>query len=42
MGVASEINRAPIRGSFLIAISRTVEGKRVLLETEAVLSRWSL
>ncbi len=38
----SGINRAPIRGSFLVSIYGTAGGKRVLLDTEAVLSRWSV
>jgi len=36
------INRAPIRGSFLVSVFGNVGGKRVLLGTEAVLSRWSV
>lgn len=35
------INRAPIRGSFLVSVFGNVGGERVLLGTEAVLSRWS-
>lgn len=38
----SGINRAPIRGSFVVSIWGTVDGQRVLLDTEAVLSRWSV
>ncbi|MDP9121089.1 MAG: tyrosinase family protein [Acidobacteriota bacterium] len=36
------INRAPIRGSFLVSVFGKVGGERVLLGTEAVLSRWSV
>jgi tyrosinase len=35
------INRAGIRGSFLISAFANVDGKRLHLGTEAVLSRWS-
>jgi tyrosinase len=38
----SGINRAPIRGSFIVSIWGNVDGQRVLLDTEAVLSRWSV
>ncbi len=34
------INRAAIRGSFVIAAFATVDGERVTLGSEAVLSRW--
>ena len=37
---ASGINRAGIRGSFLISAFATVGGKREYIGTEAVLSRW--
>lgn len=36
----SGINRASIRGSFLISAFANIEGKRVHIGTEAVLSRW--
>ncbi|MGH7062593.1 MAG: tyrosinase family protein [Stellaceae bacterium] len=36
----SGINRAAIRGSFLIATFATIDGKREHIGTEAVLSRW--
>lgn len=36
----SGINRAQIRGSFLISAFATVDGKREYIGTEAVLSRW--
>jgi tyrosinase len=36
------LNRAPIRGSFLISVFGNLGGERVLLGTEAVLSRWSV
>jgi tyrosinase len=36
------LNRAPIRGSFLVSVFGNVGGERVLLDTEAVLSRWSV
>jgi len=36
----SGINRAPIRGSFLVSAYMTIDGKRLFLGTEAVLSRW--
>ena len=38
----SGINRAPIRGSFLVSVFANVGGKKVLVDTEAVLSRWSV
>ena len=36
------INRAPIRGSFVISVFGNIGGERVHLGTEAVLSRWSV
>jgi tyrosinase len=36
------INRTGIRGSFLISAYATVDGKKLHLGTEAVLSRWSV
>jgi tyrosinase len=36
------INRAPIRGSFLVSVYGTVNGARTLLGVEAVLSRWNV
>jgi len=38
----SGINRAPIRGSFLVSVFGNVGGERVHLGTEAVLSRWNV
>jgi tyrosinase len=38
----SGINRAPIRGSFMVSVFGNVDGERVHLGTEAVLSRWSV
>lgn len=38
----SGVNRAPIRGSFLVSAYATIDGKRHLVGTEAVLSRWSV
>lgn len=38
----SGINRAPIRGSFLVSAYAIVDGKRHHVGTEAVLSRWSV
>jgi tyrosinase len=38
----SRINRAPIRGSFLVSAFAQIDGKKQLLGTEAVLSRWSV
>jgi tyrosinase len=35
------VNRAPIRGSFLVSVFSNVGGERVHLGTEAVLSRWN-
>lgn len=37
----SGINRAPIKGSFLISAFATIDGKKQHLGTEAVLSRWN-
>jgi tyrosinase len=37
----SNINRGPIRGSFLISAFAMIDGKRQCLGTEAVLSRWN-
>jgi tyrosinase len=37
----SGINKAPIRGSFMISAYVTVGGKKLHLGTEAVLSRWN-
>jgi tyrosinase len=37
----SGINKAPIRGSFMISAYITVGGKKLHLGTEAVLSRWN-
>lgn len=37
----SGINRAPVRGSFLISVFGNVGDRRVHLGTEAVLSRWN-
>jgi tyrosinase len=37
----SGINRAPVRGSFLISVFGNVGNERVHLGTEAVLSRWN-
>jgi tyrosinase len=36
----SRINRARIRGSFLIAAFANVDGKREYIGTKAILSRW--
>jgi tyrosinase len=36
------INRAPIRGSFLVSVFAHKDGEKVLVGTEAVLSRWSV
>jgi tyrosinase len=36
------INRAPIRGSFLVSVFANIGGTRVHVGTEAVLSRWSV
>jgi tyrosinase len=38
----SGINRAPIRGSFIISASATIAGKKQFLGSEAILSRWSV
>ena len=38
----SRINRAPIRGSFLVEIFAIIDGQRHRIETEAVLSRWNV
>jgi tyrosinase len=38
----SGINRAPIRGSFLVSAYATIGGKKYHLGTEAVLSRWNV
>lgn len=38
----SGINRAPIRGSFLVSVFGNIGGQKVHLDTEAVLSRWSV
>lgn len=38
----SRINRATIRGSFLVTVTAIIDGKRYFLGTEAVLSRWSV
>jgi tyrosinase len=38
----SRINKAPIRGSFTISAFANVDGEKVCLGTEAVLSRWSV
>ncbi|TCW84483.1 tyrosinase [Burkholderia sp. SRS-46] len=38
----SGLNRAPIRGSFLVSAYVNVDGERHLLGTESVLSRWSV
>lgn len=37
----SHINRAPIRGSFMISAYAVIDGERKHLGTEAVLSRWN-
>jgi tyrosinase len=37
----SKINRAPMKGSFLVSAFVTVDGKRYYLGTESVLSRWN-
>jgi tyrosinase len=34
------INRASIRGSFLVSAYANIDGKKLLVGTEAVLSRW--
>jgi tyrosinase len=38
----SGINRAPIRGSFLVSVYVIIDGKKHLVGTEAVLSRWTV
>jgi tyrosinase len=38
----SGINRAPIRGSFLISAYAQIDGKKQHIGTEAVLSRWNV
>lgn len=38
----SRINRAPIRGSFMISAYAMIDGKKQHLGTEAVLSRWNV
>jgi tyrosinase len=38
----SGVNRAPVRGSFLVSVFSNVGGRRVHLGTEAVLSRWNV
>ncbi|MBW4597476.1 MAG: tyrosinase family protein [Brasilonema angustatum HA4187-MV1] len=38
----SGINRAPIRGSFLVSAYANIEGKKYHVGTEAVLSRWNV
>lgn len=38
----SKINRAPIRGSFIISAYVNLEGKRHCVGREAILSRWSV
>lgn len=38
----SRINRAPIRGSFMVSAFLTYKGERLHLGTEAVLSRWDV
>lgn len=35
------INRAPVNGSFLISAFTTINGKRELIGTEAILARWN-
>lgn len=36
------INRAAVRGPFLVAVFGNVNGKQVSLGTDAVLSRWNV
>lgn len=36
------VNRAPISGSFTVSAFGTVEGRRTLLGTEAIFSRWAV
>jgi tyrosinase len=38
----SGINRAPIKGSFVVAAYATIDGKQYLLGLNAVLSRWAV
>ncbi|PZX55701.1 tyrosinase family protein [Algoriphagus chordae] len=38
----SRINKAPVRGSFTVSAFANLNGKKVHLGTEAVLSRWSV
>jgi len=38
----TRVNRAPIRGSFVITATAVVDGERHMLGAEAVLSRWSV
>jgi tyrosinase len=38
----SGVNRAPIRGSFLVSAFAVIDGRKHHLGTEAVLSRWSV
>ena len=42
MLVVSGLNRAPISGSFLVSAYANIDGERYLIDTEAVLSRWSV
>jgi tyrosinase len=42
MLAVSGVNRAAIRGSFLLSAFSTVGGDRVHIGTEAVLSRWNV
>jgi tyrosinase len=37
----SKINRAPMKGSFLVSAFATIEGEKYFLGTESVLSRWN-
>ncbi len=38
----SGINRAPIKGSFVVALVANVDGEKTLVGTHSVLSRWSV
>ena len=38
----SGINRAPIKGSFIVAAYATIDGKKYLLGINSVLSRWAV
>jgi tyrosinase len=38
----SGINRAPIKGSFIVAVYATIGGKKYLLDINSVLSRWAV